>query len=544
VTRPRRRWWLLAAAVASFVGVAGSLLLAPPVSAHAGLVSSVPAASSVLEEAPESIVLDFDEPLEIDLASIELFDVEARRIPLGTVGGVDGDDSIVSASVPDLDDGIFAVVWRVTSVDGHVVDGSFSFTVGRADGNAGDLLDQLATGSGTDPAVSRLALMFRLVGFVGLVVFVGGGLFALQTARPPAATSTVLAGGWTALLVGSLGVFGTHAAAATAGGAGDVFAPSAWSAVAGTDTGRAMLVRVSLVVALGALVWVGATVERRSTAWWRSLVGLAAVGVLFTYPAAGHAAATSPRALFTLVDAVHLAGIAVWLGGLALFTLGGRDWLRDDLYEPVVRRFSRMAGVAVPVVVVTGIAQTRELAGGFGDITDTAWGRGMLVKLSIVVVLVTVGGVSRWLLHHDGPAGLRRTVALEAVLGVAVLATVAFIVAEPPRPVDQGKVFSATLAQAGIIVDITVTPGKVGANEIHLVITPPGGNLRPVTNATARMALPERDVPITPVTMEAESANHYSGRITLPFGGDWKLDVLVEDRPGSTILFTTTVSIP
>jgi copper transport protein len=546
VTTAVRRLWFAVIAVAIVVGpmiAPTPAAFTPFVAAHAGLDVSVPAPSSVLEQGPPSILLDFDEPVEVTLASIELFDSSARRIPLGAVSEVAGDGSVIQASVPDLDDGIHAVVWRVTSLDGHVVDGSFSFTVGRADGDADALLEQVGGGAGVDPVVERLAVFARLVAFVGLVVFLGAGLFALQVSSFPTATAGLLRAGWVMLAVGTTATFGFHAAAATAGTWTDAFAPDAWSAIAATDTGRALLVRLVLVAVLGTMALV-ADHRRRATAWWRSLVGLAAIGLVLTHPAAGHAAATSPRALFTVVDAVHLAGIVVWLGGLVLFTLGGRAWLRDDATAPVVRRFSRLAGVVVPIVVVTGVAQTRELADGFAGITDTAWGRALLVKLTIVVVLVTVGGVSRWLLRHHGPSSLGRTVALEAVLGVAVLATVAFMVAESPRPIDDGRAFSATLAQDGLIVDISVTPGRVGANEVHVVITPPGGNLRPVTDATVRMALPERDVPLTPATMRSEGVNHYSGVITLAFPGDWRLDVVVEEAPGRQVLLSTTVPIP
>jgi putative copper export protein len=86
---------------------------------------------------------------------------------------------------------------------------------------------------------------------------------------------------------------------------------------------------------------------------------------------------------------------------------------------------------AVPVVVATGVAQTVKLAGGLDDVTGTAWGRTLLVKVVVVTVLVTIGGVSQWLLRHDGPASLRRHVVAEAVIGVAVLAIAAALVTLP-----------------------------------------------------------------------------------------------------------------
>ena len=52
--------------------------------------------------------------------------------------------------MPVLADGLYAVVWRVTSADGHVVDGAFSFQVGTA-----------STGSGQDLAVFAASAALR-----------------------------------------------------------------------------------------------------------------------------------------------------------------------------------------------------------------------------------------------------------------------------------------------------------------------------------------------------------------------------------------------
>jgi copper transport protein len=166
------------------------------------------------------------------------------------------------------------------------------------------------------------------------------------------------------------------------------------------------------------------------------------------------------------------------------------------------------------------------------------------VKLTVVCVIVAVAAVSRWLLLNDGVATIRRLVTVEAVLGVIVLALASSLVSLPPRPPADSTLFSATLTEAGTIVDVTVSPGRVGQNEMHLVITPAGGSLQPTVSATARMSLPDQQVPNTPVALVAEGANHYSGAITLPFSGTWVLEIIIEPTPGSTVAISTQVAIP
>jgi hypothetical protein len=50
-----------------------------------------------------------------------------------------------------------------------------------------DLLDQVSGGAAAAPAVGRLADVARFVGFIGVVLFLGAGLFALIA--PPALTT-------------------------------------------------------------------------------------------------------------------------------------------------------------------------------------------------------------------------------------------------------------------------------------------------------------------------------------------------------------------
>jgi copper transport protein len=420
------------------------------VSAHAGLETSIPAASATLEKAPDDIVLDFDEPIDAAIASIQLFDASAELVVTGDPVASQGDDSIVLASVPPLADGIYAVVWRVASVDGHVVDGAFSFQIGTSNGGtagATDLLDQVASGAAAAPSVGRVANVARLLGFLGLTLTIGAGLYAAMAPSLLAdrrVTRWLLAGGWVTLLVGTLASFGLYGASAIAGSLTDALSPDVWRQIASTHTGRLLLIRAALVIVFGVALWLGLWRSRfRSTAWWRALAIAAALATLLSFPSTGHPSAQSPRSLWVLLDVLHLAGVVVWLGGLVLFAAGGKVWFTTPEGEPVIRRFSTIATVMVPLIVVTGSLQTLELAGGIDHLTDTRWGRTLLVKLSIVSVLLAIGAVSRWLLRNVSVASLRRTVLAEATLGIVVLGVAASLVSLPPQPVDQGQIFSA-----------------------------------------------------------------------------------------------------
>ena len=531
----------------ALVALAATALVAIPAataSAHAALESSTPAANSVLEQAPTEVVLDFDEEIEIGLADVQLFGADGATLQVGEpTAGADG--TVVKASLPEMGDGIYAVIWKVTSADGHAVEGAFSFQVGTAGGGNGqDLIDQVSGAGGTSSGLTWFYGVARFMALAGAIGLLGGGLWAMQ-GRPMLMTlrgvRRLLWISWSLLLVGALGAFVGFAAQATTGRLGDVLSAGSWGDVASTQTGRMLAVRVLLAVLLGLLWW-----QRRpsGTGWWKGVSATAAVLTFLTFSASGHPNSLSPRLLWVWVDVLHLGAVAVWLGGLLVLWCSGTTWLAEPEAVRPVERFSLAASIAVPVIVATGVAQTLKLAGGLSDVTATDWGRMLLTKVMLVIAMVAVAGVSRWLLQHDGAATIRRTVAIEAVVGIAVIALAAGIVGQPPRVGALSEVHTATVTANGVIAEVTVTPGQVGGNDIHVVITPPGGSLQPVTSASARVLLPAEGVPESPVALTAEGPNHFSGRVTFPRKGEWSLEIVVQVTESSSVLLKDTVVIP
>lgn len=514
------------------------------VSAHAALESSTPSANSVLESSPPEIVLDFDEEVESSLATIQLFDGDGGTVDVGVPAAGD-DATVVTASLPTLEDGIYAVIWRVTSADGHSIDGAFSFQIGTAAaGDGQDLIDQVQDGAGTDPLVSWVYGVARFLALAGAMLAIGVGVWSLQ-GRPPLggrpAVRAMLWVGWVTLLAGSVQSFLLFGAQSIGGDLTDAMSPDVWSDILHTQTGRMLLVRIvsSAVVGLAVLTW-----ARHARTWWQGVAASAAVVTLVTFPAAGHPNAQSPRLAWIAVDLLHLSAVTVWIGGLFALLLAGRVWLAEPEAAPVVRRFSGTATVAIPVIVLTGIAQTMKLAGDLDDVTATTWGRVLLGKVMLAIVLIAIGGVSRWLLHHDGPASIRRTVVVEAVIGLIVIALAAAMLGHTPRPTVPAQPFEQSVTANGVIAEVSISPGRVGSNEVHVLITPPGGSITPVAAASARVSLPAEGIPLSPIELNAEGSNHYSGRVTFPTSGEWTLELIIDLTESDSALLKTTVPIP
>ncbi len=100
-----------------------------PALAHSMLVKAEPPRRAVLAKAPVQVRLWFNEELEGAYASLVV--LNAERHPVTEIKpqlALDDPKSIV-LPLPELTPGKYSVKFRVLSVDGHVVESSFDFTV-------------------------------------------------------------------------------------------------------------------------------------------------------------------------------------------------------------------------------------------------------------------------------------------------------------------------------------------------------------------------------------------------------------------------------
>jgi methionine-rich copper-binding protein CopC len=115
--------------------IAASLILAVtvgPATAHTKLISSDPAAGSLVESWPTEISLTFDEDL------ITVGDEKSNFLVVNNAVGdqISADDEVLDGSKitvsldPNTITGAVLVYYRVVSADGHPVEGEYSFNFG------------------------------------------------------------------------------------------------------------------------------------------------------------------------------------------------------------------------------------------------------------------------------------------------------------------------------------------------------------------------------------------------------------------------------
>jgi copper transport protein len=237
---------------------------ASPAAAHAELLETSPAAGEQLDTAPDQVVLRYSETVDPFDDAIEVFDSDGDQVETTEPGHPPGEPHDVAVDLPALEDGAYVVTWRVASEDSHPIRGAFTFRVGAGgDASAAEaeaLMAELSEAEGGDGTVGFLFGVVRFVGFVGLVVLVGGALFLAAlwpTGGNDPRVRRLLVGGWAAALAATVLSFGFQAAYSEGTGLGGIVDTGPIGDVFGSRPGRVWLVRLvllALVAVAGVLV--------------------------------------------------------------------------------------------------------------------------------------------------------------------------------------------------------------------------------------------------------------------------------------------------
>ena len=96
---------------------------------HAFLDHATPAVGSTVQGAPARVALRFTQRLEPAFSRVQVVDAAGKRVDREDAS-VSGDDAtMLTVSLAPLAPGRYAVKWRVLSVDTHVTEGDYTFTV-------------------------------------------------------------------------------------------------------------------------------------------------------------------------------------------------------------------------------------------------------------------------------------------------------------------------------------------------------------------------------------------------------------------------------
>ena len=488
--------------------------------AHAVIESTEPAANSVLSKAPNSVSLNFDEPVDTALGWMRVFDSEGERVVTANLGRGEGDDW-VRAAMPELENGGYLVVWRVMSADGHAVEGAFGFQIGESSLPVGNEVVSSVVGSqGDNPLPGRVAGVGRYISYGALASLFG--LFVLNIGSRRLRVSMLGAIGAVSVLVVLL-MTGPN----TLGGSlADAFDVSLLVDTMSTRSGAMLVARILFFVAVAV---VGSRMPSR-------MLGLILVLLAGTFAAGGHSASESPAVISVLITTVHIVAVSIWVGGILAVLVNGLT----SSWENTVQRFSNIMNFVLPAVVLSGVLTAARNLGGLSGLFDSAYGKITITKFLLVVVMGVIAMMVRRKMQSATQP--KKALATEAVLGLVAFVLAAVLAVTPPISAS-GSMFQRTVVEAGLVANITVEPVDTGANEIHILFSPPGGALSRIGDVTIRYSLPERSVPNLDAVVSEASPNHWIGVLNFPYTGTWKVEVLAKPTPNDMVRIVFEVVI-
>ncbi|MEZ5220358.1 MAG: copper resistance protein CopC [Ilumatobacteraceae bacterium] len=589
MTTTARRVTLVVLAALCGLAIAGQAF------AHASLKSSDPADGAVLDVAPTEIVLRFTEPVDPVDDSIRLLDGTGTRIPLGSVEQSLGADTMRVELPAELAEGTYAVGWSAVSADSHPIGGAYVFSIGAASTNPGSLLLAQARQSSTATDGGALMLLGRWASATGLAVLAGvvATIGWLAPDRVDTRRSGRLLGAAAVLAgVGTVAMIATQSSLLNGS-----WAPTGWSDVLDTRSGRWWFARLIPVALAPAAIRLRSTVG--ATRRGRIGSGVASVATLAVYAAGGHAVTGRWMAIGFAATVAHLAAMAIWLGALVVLAV---------VVEPgrlmrAARSFSPAAVASVVVLAVSGTLNAVRQLSSVGDFTGTSYGRWLLVKLAVVVVVIAIAAVSRQTLGmvavtrpsaahqtntvpttpaHAGLSGsapdttsveasepsppvppptshvptatstpprirLRRTVVAEIVgIGFVLVATAAIAASTPPIAVGPPAPVTATASaiQGERVAQLELAPARTGGTTMHVNIFSPGGTLDKADEITVSASLPAQGLGPIDVGVVPAGPNHVTtDRAVFPVAGTWTVTVTARYGEFDQVVFTMTVDV-
>ncbi len=547
------------------------------VSAHANLLRSSPAAGASLQSAPDRVIIWFTEPVEPTFSEISIIAADGRRIESGVARGDPTEPTALTAELPPLPDGTYTVAWRnVSTVDGHAVRGSFSFSIGQP-------APVQAASRGAPLLQSRADPWQRWALFLGAVLIVGGLVFELLVASPAlgaydsesptgrAASKLsgrmvgLLAAGFALVAAGMAGQLAQQVSLATGDPLFRVPGRAVFDVLGGSVWGRLWTARAALFAQAAVCVWAAARARRDqdegtvpgllSDSPFAGIALALGVGALGATTLMSHSAAVPADVRWPAVanDFLHITAASAWAGGVLCMAFvvpvllkmpEGHD--RRAALSALVQRFTTVALLSAGSVAITGTFS------GWMQVTEPSavkspYGWTLVAKVALLAPLVLVAVVNSYVvrprLAAEDKAGNRlwRLVTVEAALFALVLLAVGWLASMEPARQYASRTQAAVQKDArfeteveGARLDITVTPVELGYNLIAVKLRDRRGD--PITDATevrARLVYRGEDLGAEFIS----GLNHGDGLwivhgAPMNVAGDWQAEVAVV-RPGA-----------
>lgn len=403
-----------------------SLAVGVPAQAHGiYLLQCSPASSARLPDAPPEIRLWFSEALLPDGSAINLIAAGATVLDLPDARIDPDDPSLLKLAPGELGAGVYVVSWRaVSGVDGHPARGSYAFSIGAGESSPGEACD-------SGESLPLMPLLVRGGLLAGLALLLGGAAFAPLMG----VHRRWMWAGW--LLVGSAAALNLF-----------------WS---GAPDSKALLIALFWLQTGFALRFAG---QQSLSRWIVPGLSLTLLALISLEMGGGRRILPADTAAKWL----HLFAALLWLGALIYLLL-----LRST---EAVRRFRDLSLLSIGLAALSGAYLTWLQAGSPDALPGTLYGRLLLIKLGLLILLASFWLLNRRSFPWRWPAagGAVLVFVLSILIGAANPArdVYALRLALPAAPEPQPFFDSALVAD--LQVQLEIDPGLVGENRFYVIL--------------------------------------------------------------------------
>ncbi len=516
--------WLTALITTLFVTV--TLVASPHASsAHAELKRSEPSQGAALGSGPSKLELWFTEGLTPAGSSAKVYDAQRNEVDQGDDQVDPNDPTHLTVSLKPLTNGTYTVAWKsISSDDGHVIHGTFTFTVGVS------RLPGAAASTNGHPSAPAVAL--RWLVFLGLMIPSGWFLLGLLGIGLEVTRRPIVLGGALLALLADLALLPVSAFWPGAG-----LPPQSIVATYGImpESWLARLILEGLIVALIVAILVG---HRRDH--WISWIGIVLSGTaLFELALTTHAAARANEHLPAILsEIVHLETVAFWIGGLALLALLPKGM--RAAHPMAVRRFSRLALLLAPLAIGSGVLNAGITLPTLASLWRSSYGEILLVKIVFVIGILLFAWINRRAVHGSVLRVLSfvRSLRIELTFGAsAILIASILSLWTPPQP---AKVIPLRLSQSTAthqVAHLVIDPVHDGQNTITAWLTDQQGQPVPgIGLAVANFSMLERPIDIPDRTLNQGTDGHFIAHdIPLTVQGWWDLKLTFMQGSGQPV---------
>ncbi|WP_226954540.1 copper resistance CopC/CopD family protein [Staphylococcus cohnii] len=354
--------------------IIGVVIFSQQVSAHATLEKVTPTQNSVVDNAPNEITLQFNEPVHAKYSSIQIYDDKGSEIT-EVKPSTTGSSQTLTFPIENLNKGTHSIHWHTMSADGHEINDSFEFSVGKQTANGIDTAPPFYEQADFWFGVTRFILEGLLITLTGFYLV---NALAKRQRLPHLNLKTYTLPTVLILVMTSVITVLIYMMTLSSDIVSDVLSLQ-----------KITLLQTPFILTMVAVIILLLlfTLKNMATSWYIFIPSL----ILITLSMSGHAWSQSIPIWSIFIRVIHIVGISFWLGALIYLTIMVLGKKQFEVIQ--MRPFLLKVNIsAVMLIVISGVLMSIDQTNVLSLWQNIqTWTVLLLVKVLLTIVMMTLG---------------------------------------------------------------------------------------------------------------------------------------------------------